>query len=64
MITSISAITLATHDMARAVRFYRALGFEIADSIFNQALTSSNLPANAGIGDLFALLPQTAAAGP
>jgi catechol 2,3-dioxygenase-like lactoylglutathione lyase family enzyme len=29
MIESISAITLATHDMARAVRFYRMLGFEI-----------------------------------
>ena len=28
-IESISAITLATHDMARAVRFYRALGFEL-----------------------------------
>ncbi len=28
-IHSISAITLATHDMARAVRFYRALGFEL-----------------------------------
>ena len=28
MIPSLSAITLATHDMARAVRFYRALGFE------------------------------------
>ena len=27
MIRSISAITLATHDMARAVRFYRELGF-------------------------------------
>ncbi|MHB8576601.1 MAG: VOC family protein [Dehalococcoidia bacterium] len=26
-ITSISAVTLATHDMGRAVRFYRALGF-------------------------------------
>lgn len=26
-VESISAITLATHDMARAVRFYRALGF-------------------------------------
>jgi catechol 2,3-dioxygenase-like lactoylglutathione lyase family enzyme len=26
-IESISAITLATHDMARAVHFYRALGF-------------------------------------
>jgi catechol 2,3-dioxygenase-like lactoylglutathione lyase family enzyme len=29
MIESISAITLATHDMARAVRFYRMLGFEV-----------------------------------
>jgi catechol 2,3-dioxygenase-like lactoylglutathione lyase family enzyme len=29
MIESISAITLATHNMSRAVRFYRALGFEI-----------------------------------
>ena len=29
MITSISAITLATHDMARAVRFYRTLGFQV-----------------------------------
>ena len=27
MIEGISAITLATHDMRRAVRFYRALGF-------------------------------------
>jgi len=26
MIESISAITLATHDMARAVRFYRMVG--------------------------------------
>ena len=29
MIECISAITLATHNMPRAVRFYRALGFEI-----------------------------------
>ena len=28
-IEAISAITLATHDMARAVRFYRALGFAL-----------------------------------
>jgi catechol 2,3-dioxygenase-like lactoylglutathione lyase family enzyme len=28
-IESISAITLATHDMTRAVRFYRALGFKL-----------------------------------
>jgi len=29
VITGISAVTLATHDMARAVRFYRQLGFEM-----------------------------------
>lgn len=29
-IESISAITLATHDMSRAVAFYTSLGFEIA----------------------------------
>jgi catechol 2,3-dioxygenase-like lactoylglutathione lyase family enzyme len=28
-ITSISAVTLATHDMPRAVRFYRAVGFMV-----------------------------------
>jgi catechol 2,3-dioxygenase-like lactoylglutathione lyase family enzyme len=29
IIESISAVSLATHDMARAVRFYRALGFAL-----------------------------------
>jgi catechol 2,3-dioxygenase-like lactoylglutathione lyase family enzyme len=29
MIDSISAITLATHDMASSVQFYRSLGFEM-----------------------------------
>src|SRR5258708_14088971 len=29
MIEGISAVTLGTHEMPRAVRFYRALGFEI-----------------------------------
>lgn len=29
MIEGISALTLGTHDMPRAVRFYRALGFEV-----------------------------------
>ena len=29
MIETISAVTLATHDMARAVRFYRELGFDV-----------------------------------
>jgi catechol 2,3-dioxygenase-like lactoylglutathione lyase family enzyme len=38
MIEGISAITLATHDMARAVRFYTMLGFDLRhggeDAIF------------------------------
>jgi catechol 2,3-dioxygenase-like lactoylglutathione lyase family enzyme len=29
MIEGISALTLATHDMARAVQFYTALGFDL-----------------------------------
>jgi catechol 2,3-dioxygenase-like lactoylglutathione lyase family enzyme len=29
MIEGLSAITLATHDMRRAIHFYQALGFEI-----------------------------------
>jgi catechol 2,3-dioxygenase-like lactoylglutathione lyase family enzyme len=29
MLKSVSAITLATHDMARSVAFYMALGFEL-----------------------------------
>ncbi len=36
MIECVSAVTLATHDMARTVRFYRALGF----SIFNGAIAA------------------------
>jgi hypothetical protein len=28
-VEGISAVTLVTHDMARAVRFYSALGFSI-----------------------------------
>ncbi|BAN24776.1 VOC family protein [Caballeronia insecticola] len=39
-IESLSAITLATHDMARAVRFYRALGFRIVHGGENEAFTS------------------------
>ena len=40
MIESISAVTLATHDMARAVRFYRMLGFEVAYGGDTGAFTS------------------------
>lgn len=39
-IQSISAITLATHDMACAVRFYRALGFPLKYGGEQAAFTS------------------------
>ena len=39
-IESISAITLATHDMARAVNFFSALGFEFSYGGANSAFTS------------------------
>jgi catechol 2,3-dioxygenase-like lactoylglutathione lyase family enzyme len=37
---SISAVTLATRDMARAVRFYRALGLDVASGGETAAFTS------------------------
>jgi catechol 2,3-dioxygenase-like lactoylglutathione lyase family enzyme len=39
-IRSISAVTLATPDMARAVRFYQALGFSMAFGGETSAFTS------------------------
>ena len=40
MIEGISAITLGTHAMARAVAFYRSLGFEILHGGETAAFTS------------------------
>ena len=40
MIEGISAMTLATHDMSRAVRFYRMLGFEVIYGGDDAAFTS------------------------
>jgi len=40
MIESVSAVTLATHNMARAVAFYRTLGFEIIHGGHGAAFTS------------------------
>ena len=40
MIESISAIALATHNMSRAVGFYRMLGFEIVYGGDDAAFTS------------------------
>ena len=42
-IRSISAVTLATTDMARAVRFYAALGFRIRYGGETSAFTSFNV---------------------
>ena len=39
-ITALSAVTLATHDMAQSVRFYRALGFVISYGGEEAAFTS------------------------
>jgi len=39
-IEGISAVTLAVHDMARAVAFYRALGFDLHSGDENAAFTS------------------------
>jgi catechol 2,3-dioxygenase-like lactoylglutathione lyase family enzyme len=40
MIEAISAITLATHDMQRSVRFYAALGFDIIHGGESSSFTS------------------------
>ena len=39
-VEALSAITLATHDMPRAVRFYEALGFRLLYGGANEAFTS------------------------
>ncbi len=39
-IESISAVSLATHDMARAVRFYQALGFTVRHGGLDASFTS------------------------
>ena len=40
MIEGISAVTLATHEMARAVNFYRMLGFEVVHGGEDAAFTT------------------------
>jgi uncharacterized glyoxalase superfamily protein PhnB len=40
MIEAISAVTLCTHEMPRAVRFYRALGFEALHGDEQSSFTS------------------------
>jgi catechol 2,3-dioxygenase-like lactoylglutathione lyase family enzyme len=55
---AISAITLATRDMTRAVRFYRALGFEVTSGGETAAFTSL------AVGDGYLNLILTPAAAP
>ena len=40
MIERISAVTLGTHEMGQAVRFYRALGFEVLHGDEESSFTS------------------------
>src|SRR5262249_42506412 len=40
VIECISAVSLATHDMARAVRFYQALGFSVRYGVEASSFTS------------------------
>jgi catechol 2,3-dioxygenase-like lactoylglutathione lyase family enzyme len=44
-IEAISAVTLATHDMARAVRFYESLGFRMRYGGLDAAFTSFHVGA-------------------
>ena len=46
MITGISAVTLATHDMVRAVRFYRRLDLPIAHGGEDASFTSFRVGRN------------------
>ena len=50
MIESVSAVTLATHNMPRAVAFYRMLGFEILyggdDAAFKSLRAGTSFPHN------------------
>ena len=58
MLTGISAITLATHDMARAVAFYQALGFGLKFGGPDARFTS--LYAGSGFLNLMAMPEETA----
>ena len=61
MIESISAITLGTHDMARAVRFYRSLGFDILNG--GEAAAFASFRAGAGYLNLIAQPEESAGPG-
>ena len=54
---AISAVTLGTHDMTRAVRFYRALGFELVSGGEVHSFTS--FAVGPGYLNLLAVPPET-----
>jgi catechol 2,3-dioxygenase-like lactoylglutathione lyase family enzyme len=56
MIESISAVTLATHDMGRAVRFYRALGFVLRYG--GEAASFTSFTVGSGYLNLIAQPPE------
>jgi catechol 2,3-dioxygenase-like lactoylglutathione lyase family enzyme len=56
MIESISAVTLGTHEMPRAVRFYRALGFEVLHG--DEASSFTSFRAGPGYLNLIAQPPE------
>lgn len=56
LIRSISAVTLATHDMQRAVRFYRDLGFDLRYGGEDAAFTSFRV--GSGFVNLIAESPR------
>jgi catechol 2,3-dioxygenase-like lactoylglutathione lyase family enzyme len=56
MIEGISAVTLGTHEMPRAVRFYRSLGFEVLHGGDESSFTSFR----AGTSYLAGYQPATA----
>ena len=56
MVTGISAITLATHDMARALRFYSIVGFPVIFGGADTGFTSLKV----GDGNFLNLIAQPA----
>jgi catechol 2,3-dioxygenase-like lactoylglutathione lyase family enzyme len=55
-VTQLSAVTLATHDMGRAVRFYTALGFAVAHG--GETADFTSLRAGTGFLNLVAQPPE------
>ncbi len=63
MIESISAVTLATHNMPHAVRFYRVLGFEVVHGDDNASDASPKFASSTGNARLTETLRRRASNG-